>query len=191
MTSGKRIIVITGVPGTGKTRISGVLAGRLKDAEVIHTTELIKAKRLFSSHDRDGAAVVRMKALERELVRLAAASRSRYVIMEGHILCDLKVRGAVAIVLREHLPVLRKRLAARGYGREKMMANLVSEATDYCGAHAERNYGRVYEMFPRAKGSLAELVGIAEGRRVRKREIELLGELPVMLIHKFPLIFTK
>jgi len=185
MTRRKRIIVITGVPGTGKTRISEILAKRLGDADVIHATDLIKSKGLFSSRDRkDGAIIVKMKALERELARFAAASRSRYVIIEGHVLCDLKVRGASAIVLREHLPVLRRRLAARGYGREKMTANLVSEATDYCGAHAERNYGRVYEMFPRARGALSELVKIAEGRKVPKREIELLGELPTMLIHK-------
>jgi broad-specificity NMP kinase len=177
MTPRKRVIVITGVPGTGKTRISGLLAGRLKDAEVIHATELIRARGLFSSRDRDGTKVVRMKALERELGRIAEASRSRYVIMEGHILCDLGVRGADAVVLREHLGVLRKRLEARGYGREKTMANLVSEATDYCGANAGRHYRKVYEIFPGQRGALAELVRIAEGKRVAMREIDLLGEL--------------
>jgi adenylate kinase len=177
MRRGKGIIVITGVPGTGKTRASDLLAKRLKDAEVIRATELIKAKRLFSSRGKDGALIVRMNELERELGRLAAASKSRFVIIEGHVLCDLRVRGASVIVLREHLNVIKKRLLARGYGRDKVKANLVSEATDYCGAHAERNYARVYEMFSGSRDTLANMVKIAEGRKAPKREIDLLGEL--------------
>ena len=178
MTRRKRVIVITGVPGTGKTRMSDILAKRLKGAEVVHTTELIKAKRLFSSFDSDGSRIVKMRALERELARIVAGSASRHIIMEGHILCDLKVRGADAVVLREHLEVVKRRLVARGYGRDKVKANLVSEATDYCGAHAERNYKKVYEMFSRSRETLPELVRIAEGKKVRRREIGLLQELP-------------
>jgi adenylate kinase len=177
MRRGKAVLVITGVPGTGKTRLSDLLAKRLKDAEVIHTTELIKARRLFSSRGKDGALIVRMRELERELDRLVEASGSRFVIIEGHVLCDLRVRGAVAVVLREHLNVIKKRLLARGYGRDKVKANLVSEATDYCGSHAERNYSRVYEMFSRSGDTLANLVRIAEGRKAPNGEIDLLGEL--------------
>ncbi len=164
MRSRKGILVITGVPGTGKTRISDVLAKRLGDAEVVHSTELIKAKRLFSSCGRDGSRIVRMKELERELAKIAARSSYRFVIIEGHVLCDLKVRGAAAVVLREHLGVIKRRLEARGYGKEKIKANLVSEATDYCGAHAERNYARVYEMFPRSRNTLARHGQDSQGR---------------------------
>jgi adenylate kinase len=177
MRSRKGVIVITGVPGTGKTTISDILAKRLGDAEVVHTTELIKAERLFSSYGRDGSRIVRMKELERGLGRIAARSPYRFVIIEGHVLCDLKVRGAAAIVLREHLGVIKRRLEARGYGKEKIKANLVSEATDYCGVRAERNYARVYEMFPRSRDALARMARIAEGRGVPKREIDLLPEL--------------
>jgi adenylate kinase len=174
----KTVIVITGVPGTGKTRISDLLAARIKDAVVVHTTEFIRAKKLFSSYDSDGSLIVQMKALERELARVVARSDRRFVILEGHVLCDLRVRGATAVVLREHLGVIRRRLLARGYGKAKMKANIVSEATDYCGAHAEENYPKVFEIFSRSRSALPDLVRIAEGRKVSKKEIDLLEELP-------------
>ncbi len=177
MTRRKVVIAITGVPGTGKTRLSDILAKRIGSAEVIHATELVKSRRLFSSFDRDGSRIVRMKELERELGRIVAGSASRVVIIEGHILCDLRIRGAVAVVLREHLDVIKRRLVARGYGKDKVKANLVSEATDYCGAHAERNYARVYEMFSRSRDTLPNMIRIAEGKEVRTREIDLLHEL--------------
>ena len=177
----KTVIVITGVPGTGKTRLAALLRKKLKDAEVIHATELINRERLFSSRARDGSKIVRMAGLERALSREISRSDARVVIAEGHILCDVRIRGAKAVVLREHLSAIKKRLLARGYGKEKVKANLVSEATDYCGAHAERNYGEVFEMLSGSGSTLPSIVRLARGGAVKKQEIDLLEELREMI----------
>lgn len=177
----KRILVITGVPCTGKTMLAKLLKLRLSDAEVIHTTDLISEKKLFSSRAKDGARIVRMTVLGKAIQKIISESRSRTVILEGHILCDLPVRGAKAVVLREHLDILLDRMRKRGYGKEKIKSNLVSEATDYCGAHAEENYREVYELFAGRKDTIAKIVQILNGRKPKAETIDLLKELPRMI----------
>jgi broad-specificity NMP kinase len=173
----KIVIVITGVPGTGKTRLAGLLKNRLKDADVIRATELINSERLFSSRARDGSKIVKMAGLKRALAREIEKSSARVVILEGHVLCDIRIRGAKAVVLREHLGKIKRRLLARGYGKEKVKANLVSEATDYCGLHAEKNYGEVFEMLSGSRTTLPSIVKLAKGGRAKKQDINLLEEL--------------
>jgi len=173
----KVILVITGVPGTGKTRIAGILKKRIKGVEVIRATDLINRKKLFSSYGSDGSKIVKMAPLSRVINNEVSRSKARVIILEGHILCDIKVRGAKAVVLREHLAAVKKRLLARGYGKDKIRANLVSEATDYCGAHAARNYNNVFEMFSGSRTTLPNLIRMAKGEKVKKQSIDLLEEL--------------
>ena len=68
------------------------------------------------------------------------------IIVEGHLLCDMKIRGATAIVIREHLKTLLKRMERRKYSRKKIENNIVTEAIDYCGVNAVENYDSVYEV---------------------------------------------
>jgi broad-specificity NMP kinase len=173
----KVVIVITGVPGTGKTRIVELLKKKIKGAETIRATDVINRKKLFSSYGRDGSKIVKMAALSRAINKELSNSKASVVILEGHILCDIKVKGAKAVILREHLNTIKKRLLARGYGKDKVRANLVSEATDYCGAHAARNYGEVFEMFSGSKTTLPSLIRMARGGRIKKQSIDLLEEL--------------
>lgn len=176
MNSRKQILVITGVPGTGKTSFSNSLKKRLRDAEVIHVTQVVNSKRLFSSVSEDGAKIVKMGALKRELERLIAKSTKRTIILESHLLCDIKIGNARAIVLREHLDSLRTRLESRGYSKEKIKGNVVSEATDYCGIHAERNYAYVFEGFGSDKRLMASAISILGGERPKAKSIDLLPE---------------
>lgn len=178
MKGGSRVLVITGVPCTGKTTLSERLARGLKHAEVIHTTDLINQKKLFSSYASDGSKIVKMRELKAELEKAVRSSKSKIVIIEGHILCDLSIKGARAVVLREHLGMLERRLKARGYSREKIRDNIVSEATDYCGSHAAEHYREVYELLSRAPGVIKDLALIAEGKKKGSRgRIDLLEEL--------------
>jgi adenylate kinase len=175
MNSAKRILVITGVPGTGKTSFSGLLKKRLGDAEVIHVTQVVNSKRLFSSVE-DGAKIVKMDALKRELGRLISKSKKGTVILESHLLCDMKIKGAMVLVLREHLDTMRKRLEARGYSKEKMKGNIVSEATDYCGIHAEKHYDYVFESFCQDKQLMDNALKILAGKKPKNRSIDLIPE---------------
>jgi broad-specificity NMP kinase len=181
MRGGKSIIVITGVPGTGKTTLADRLARKLKSAEVIHVTEIVNKERIFTSYSKDGAKVADMGRLKRRIEQLASESDRKVIIIESHLLCDIGIKGALAVVLREHLPVIKRRLEKRGYGREKLNGDLISEATDYCGIRAERNYSYVFETFARDPKSVTNTLSIIAGRRPKSDNIDLLPELADMI----------
>ncbi|MDE1854891.1 MAG: AAA family ATPase [Candidatus Micrarchaeota archaeon] len=176
MKARKRILVITGVPGTGKTSFSNSLAKRLHDTEVIHVTEVVNKMRLFTSRSRDGAKIVDMAKLLAELKRMIGSSNKRNILLESHLLCDMRIKGASALVLREHLDVLASRMRARRYPKEKIKSNIVSEATDYCGIRAERNYANVFEAFSTDRNLVGYANKLLGGGKPKAKQIELLPE---------------
>lgn len=170
-----KIIVITGTPGTGKSTISERIAKRVKGTVLIKANDLVKEKKLFSTYDVDGAAIADMKRLKEEIEKMISKSRAKAVVVEGHLLCDIKIKGAVAVVLREHLIVIMDRLRKRGYSKKKMEDNVVSEAIDYCGVNAARNYRQTYEVFGKDAEKL--VLDLLAGKKAKRNDIELLGEL--------------
>ena len=170
------VIVITGTPGTGKTTIAKSLASRLPGSTLIHINDRIKEKKLYTSLASDGALVVDMRKLNKEIQAILKENKSKNLILEGHILCDVKVKGATVVVLREHLKVLIKRMKKRGYGIGKIKDNVVAEATDYCGINALRNYKKVIELFAK-KGTEREIMRFVRSNKKEGRSIELLDEL--------------
>lgn len=171
------VIVITGTPCSGKTTLAEKAAMRFEDLELIHVNDLIRARHLFSSKAPDGSMVVKMGALQREIARIIGRSSSRRILLEGHILCDLRIKGATAIVVREHLGVLIRRMKARSYDARKIKDNIVAEAIDYCGQNASANYRKSIEIFNDRKALATVTRIIRTGRLPRQKRIELLPEL--------------
>ncbi len=173
----KRVIAITGTPAVGKSRAAHKLAQELSDVLYVPVNRVVLEHKLYSGTDGSGAKIVKLKALERVLNSIAESSRNAFILFEGHLLAEVKIRNAVAIVLREHLNVLARRYRERGYSKQKMMDNLVSEATDYCGINSGMRYKKVFEFFSRDPMLQNKLITIADGKSVGKEEIELLEEL--------------
>ena len=172
----KKIIVITGTPTSGKTTVSEKLAGMLKGSELIKANDLVKEKKLLTGYSKDGEIVADMKRLKSEIESRIKASRADLVILEGHLLCDMKIKGATAIVIREHLKTILKRMEKRKYSRKKIESNIVSEAIDYCGVNSIENYDSVYEIWG-GEGAVKEITKIINGRDEKPKEIDMLGEL--------------
>jgi adenylate kinase len=168
-----KVLVILGTPGVGKTTFAKKLSKKT-GARLIEANKVIEEYKLYSGFDKFGTKIVKMKELERVLNKLA---KDGNVIIEGHILADIKIKGAIAIVLREHLQKIYKRLKARGYPDEKILENIESEALDYSGINAEKNYREVYEFFSRDKKLMEKVIDILNGKKVKKESIELLEEL--------------
>jgi len=127
------MIVVTGTPGTGKTTIARLLAAEL-GLPFISANTLIKSKKLHKGMD-NGSLVVDMPALKREL-------RGFNGIVEGHVLCDLKLQADRVVVLRASPRAIARRLRSRRYSRKKLEDNLEAEALDYCMIHSLENYPR-------------------------------------------------
>jgi adenylate kinase len=174
-----KAIVITGVPGSGKTTIANN-AGKILGIPVVHANDLIKSEKLYSSKAADGSLIVKMPELNRRITSIIRSSKSS-LIVEGHVLCEIQISGAVAVVIRQHLRTTLERLKARGYSAQKLRDNMISEALDYCGERARKNYSSVYEIIGN-KSSAKVLAEIIAGRGMRYlRPIDLSAELMRML----------
>jgi len=143
----RKAILITGVPGTGKTLLARSLCKK-SGAALLEINELAELLGLYSHTDQsDGAKVVRLPELAREL-SAAIKSEKKSIIAEGHLGCEMKLPVQKVIVLRCEPKELRQRLAPRSYSPSKLSQNALCEALDYCTVQSEKNYGarRVWEI---------------------------------------------
>ncbi|MBI1974020.1 AAA family ATPase [Candidatus Micrarchaeota archaeon] len=121
-------IIVTGTPGTGKTSVGGLVAKEL-GLPFVEANAIVRKEKLWARKPEVNLAKLR-KRLSRE-----------WGVIEGHLLCEFSIPGAVVLVLRCNPRVLEKRLAKRNYSRRKLKTNLEAEAIDYCMQRAEQEYG--------------------------------------------------
>jgi len=135
-------IIVTGVPGTGKSTLAKALAKKMKCA-YIDVNEIVKREKLWSRLE-EGVMVVKMKELERRL-RERAGSAKNYVV-DGHLACELKIPADLVIVTRTNPDMLKKRLMKRDYDKITLIENMMAEAHDYCTILSEERYKDVREV---------------------------------------------
>ncbi|MBD3210003.1 AAA family ATPase [Candidatus Micrarchaeota archaeon] len=126
-------IVITGIPGTGKTLLAEKIAGNM-NLLIVRIADIARESRLDRGNEHE--VDIRKLAPKLEFLR----EREDYVV-EGHLACELRLPSDVVVVLRTHPYVLRERLEKRGYKGEKLKENLEAEMLDYCVQRVEQEYG--------------------------------------------------
>lgn len=136
--------LLTGTPGCGKTTLARKLAGHLK-AELVDVNALVEQHKIYAKSKR-GEKLVDLKKLAGLLKKIL--SREKNVVVDSHLLCEMRLPCERVFVLRCNPLVLVKRLEKRAYPPWKVRENAVSELIDYCAVKAGENYpaGKITEV---------------------------------------------
>ena len=180
----KKITLITGTPGTGKTAVSRQLALKL-NALHIDLGELVKRENLTSGTDkaRDTLVVDIDKVSKRvqEIIKNCDCN----VIIDGHYAIDVLPSENVdlVLVLRRNPDELKNIMEERGFREEKIYENLAAEILDVCLVDAISACGseKVCEIDASNKGIervAEEMLQILEGKKkCRVGIVDWLGKL--------------
>ena len=128
----KKIIAVTGTPGTGKTTLSGRLAQEL-NAKVISLTDVVNENNLYTGIDlKRDSKIVDVKKLSKFIDNLIKTkfSDTETIILEGLLSQFMPVTHV--IVLRASPSALKQRLESRGYSKAKIRENVEAEFMGVC-----------------------------------------------------------
>ena len=132
-------IAITGTPGVGKTAIAKEL-GKVLGHKVLNEREFALKEGIGEFNAAENVLEVPLEKLGARLNKLLAKEKN--IIVEGHLLCEIRGMFDWVVVLRLHPERLAARLGLRGYKDEKVQDNVFCEGIDYCKKHSMRNYGK-------------------------------------------------
>ena len=129
----RKIILVTGAPGVGKTTISNKLACQL-DARYIGITELVKKEKLITSIDEERKTLVADTKKVAKRLQYIISEQEGNIIIEGHYVVDVVPKKQVntVFVLRRDPHKLKNVLENRGYPEKKVWENLAAEILDVC-----------------------------------------------------------
>lgn len=129
------LVGITGTPGTGKKSISPLAAEAL-GLQSISINDLARQGGLLDS-EADGEVDVR------KLKKVIAKAVHRPVLVYGHLLPQVFGPDSMlrVVVLRSDPKVLKNRLEARGYERDKVIANVEAELIGLVSSEAFETFG--------------------------------------------------
>ena len=153
------VIIITGTPGTGKSSVAEALQKMLgKKWLLVNEKEFCKKQGIGKIDKKSGELEVPLKALQK---RLSAFIKERQkkgfsLILEGHLLCEIKLPADLVVLLKCEPKLLEKRLLERKYSQLKALDNVFCEMIGYCGK-------KVLENFPKTR-----LLELENGKSIKE-----------------------
>jgi len=130
-------IIITGSPGTGKTSAAKVLAKKMR-CRVVNEKDFALEKGIGKWDEKAKELVIPLPQFAKALNELL--EKEKNIIIEGHLLCELKLNADFAVLIKVQPEELEQRLRKRGYSEEKVQDNVFCEANDYCQKALQRNF---------------------------------------------------
>lgn len=125
-----KAIIITGTPGTGKTKIARKIA-KEKVLKYVDVNKILDKFKLKEKYDRKRRTwIVDVSKLNKVLIDLIS---KKDLVIDSHLSHYLpKKYVKLCIVCKCDLKVLKKRLEKRGYSRAKVRENMNAEIFDIC-----------------------------------------------------------
>jgi adenylate kinase len=160
------LIVITGTPGAGKSTIAKAV-GKALAWKVLNESEFCRKHKIGRIDKESKELVVPLKELGKKLK--AEAKKHKNLIVEGHLLCEIKLPARLAFVLRASLKVLEERLWEKAYDELKILDNVFCEQTSYCLKKAVKNYGKSRVLEVKNEKGIKESAGKIV-KEIKKRE---------------------
>src|SRR3989344_500018 len=129
------IIIVTGTPGTGKTKLAKALAKRIK-SKYIDVNKIIDEHSLKESYDRNRQTyIVDEKKLGKVLISLIKNNKN--LVIDSHLSHFIpKKHVDLCLVTKTDIKELKKRLEKRKYAKAKIRENLDAEIFDVCHIEA-------------------------------------------------------
>ena len=138
----KRVLIIVGSPGVGKTSLSDLLASRLHGVN-ISLSELVRNEGLSCGFDeRRRTLIADMDKVSSRVGEIIQQSEG-WIVVDGHFAMDVvPVKDVfLAFVLRRDPDELQEVLSERGFEEHKVAENVAAEILDVCLFDAIRAYG--------------------------------------------------
>jgi adenylate kinase len=141
----KKVIVISGTPGTGKTVLGKALVKEGKKGEHLELGEMIKEEGLYLGYDQERDTLIldgeKFQERIRELIE-NNEEKEGFLVIDGHI-ADLIPKDLVdlVVVLKCNPKVLRERLKEKDYFEEKIEENVEAEIMEVCLNDALEAFG--------------------------------------------------
>ncbi len=130
-------IIITGSPGVGKTSAAKALGKKLGYA-ILNEKQFALEEKIGKWNAEEDELVIPLEPYAKALNKLFTEKKN--VIIEGHLLCELKAGADFIVLIRVHPELLEGRLHLRNYSEEKVQDNVFCEGIDYCKKKVLRNY---------------------------------------------------
>lgn len=123
-----KVIVLSGVPGVGKSTIAKKLAKKL-NADVVHLSKLVINNKLYVSYDKTRETyVIDEEKVSTKIKELIVECRKKYIVIEGHY-GELVPKEYIDFffVLRLNPLILYERLKKRKWPERKVKENVAAE----------------------------------------------------------------
>jgi len=180
----KRVILITGTPGVGKTAISVALASKL-NAMHIDLTKLVEQERLISGVDKArGTLIADIDRVSKRVQQIVRDCKGDAII-DGHYAVNVIPARNVhrVFVLRRDPDELQRWMKDHGFKERKLWENLAAEILDVCLWEAVKACGpnKVCEINVSGKGIeevVKDIISVLERKRkCRVGIVDWLGKL--------------
>jgi adenylate kinase len=137
------VILLTGVPGVGKTTIAKILANKIRGMH-INLSDFAEKEGLIIGYDeKRDTNIIDLDNLS-EILDHIIKNKREHVIIDGHFSHQAVKPEKIsnAFVIRKAPWILISVLEERGYSKKKIMENVEAELLDVCLSEAINKLGR-------------------------------------------------